>query len=126
MKLDHVALQVSDMDQALEFYIQGLGLEFVSRSTNTDQQEEYAFLRIEGGSLELIRQIGGSFGPQVLRPPYCPHLAIATENMPRTLELIQERHLPLVAGPFEIACEETWVYIHDPDRNVIEFIQWLR
>ena len=126
MKLDHVALQVSDMDQALEFYIQGLGLELVLRTTNTDQQEEYAFLRMEGGSLELIRQIGGSFGPQVLEPPYCPHFAIATEDMPRTLELIRERHLPLVAGPFEIAREETWVYVHDPDRNVIEFIQWFR
>jgi catechol 2,3-dioxygenase-like lactoylglutathione lyase family enzyme len=126
MRLDHVALQVLDIEKALAFYVGGLGLDLISRNTNDAQQEEYVFLRMDGGSLELIRHTGDSRQPQALLPPYCPHVAIRTDDMGESLALIRDRNLPLVAGPFEIPGEETWVYLRDPDNNVIEFIQWLR
>ena len=126
MKLDHVALQVADMDRALEFYVGALGMKLISRQVNEAHREEYVFLELDGGRVELIRHIGGSLPARSLTPPYCPHLALTTEDMEASLSLIRERGLPLLAGPFEIAGEERWVYTHDPDHNVIEFMQWLR
>ncbi len=58
--------------------------------------------------------------------PYCPHLALKTDDMDRLVEMAKDRGVPIVEGPLEIPGEVTWVYMSDPDHNVIEFIQWLK
>ena len=127
MRNDHTALQVSDMDRALDFYTRVLGLRLISREANPAEREEYAFLALEGGNLELIQhQADEPFVRPSPRPPYCPHLALATEDMRSTVATLQAAHIPILKGPLEIAGEETWVYFADPDNNVLEFIQWLR
>jgi lactoylglutathione lyase len=127
MKNDHVALRVSNMDASIAFYTRSLGLRLLSRSTNPAEREEYAFLELEGGNLELIQRLADEpYVKPSLLPPYCPHLALATEDMTSTVASIQAANIPILKGPLEIAGEETWIYITDPDDNVIEFIQWLR
>jgi lactoylglutathione lyase len=39
--------------------------------------------------------------------------------------MIEEKRIPIVKGPLEIKGAEKWIYISDPDNNVIEYIQWL-
>jgi lactoylglutathione lyase len=127
MKNDHVAFRVSNMEKALAFYTQALGLHLLSRSTNAAEREEYAFLELEGGNLELIQRLAEEpFLKPTIRPPYCPHFAIVTDDMAKTTAMIKAAQIPIVKGPLEIAGEETWIYISDPDNNVIEFIQWLK
>ena len=127
MKNDHVALRVSDMDASIAFYSQALGLRLLSRSTNPAEREEYAFLELEGGNLELIQRLSDEpFVRPVIEPPFCPHLALATDDMAETVARIRAAGIPIVRGPLEIAGEETWIYVSDPDHNVIEFIQWLK
>ena len=36
----------------------------------------------------------------------------------------QRDDIPVVKGPMEIPGMVRWVYTHDPDRNIIEFVQW--
>jgi lactoylglutathione lyase len=125
MKNDHMAFRVSNMDESLRFYAQTLGLQLISRNINPEEKEDYAILELEGGNLELIQRLADEPYPKPsIRPPYCPHLALATDDMAGTLEMIQTAHIPIVKGPLEIAGHETWIYISDPDHNVIEFIQW--
>jgi lactoylglutathione lyase len=127
MKNDHMAFQVSDMDRALAFYTQALGLRLISRNINPEEKEDYALLELEGGNLELIqRLVDEPFVKPSIRPPYCPHMALATDDMARTVAMINAAHIPIVRGPLEAAGVETWVYVSDPDNNVIEFIQWFR
>ena len=127
VKNDHMAFRVSNMDQAIQFYTQTLGLRLLFRNINADVQEDYAILELEGGNLELIQRLDGEpFEAPEIKPPYCPHLAFATDDMDETLKMIQEKHIPVVKGPLEIEGAEKWIYIHDPDNNVIEYIQWLR
>jgi lactoylglutathione lyase len=126
MKNDHMAFEVSNMDASIAFYTQVLGLRLLFRNVNVQEREEYAFLELEGGNLELIQRLDGEpFVKPTLRPPYCPHLALTTGDMDATLRLIHERGIPIVRGPLEIAGAERWIYLADPDNNVLEYIQWL-
>jgi catechol 2,3-dioxygenase-like lactoylglutathione lyase family enzyme len=124
LRLDHVALPVSDMDAALHFYGETLGLKFMFREVDPVQQEDFAFFELEGGNLELLKSLAHPFEKPEIRPPYCPHLALATADMSATLQMIQAQGLRLLKGPLKIEGKVTWLYIADPDNNVIEFVQW--
>jgi lactoylglutathione lyase len=127
MKTDHMAFEVSNMDQSIRFYTQVLGLRLIFRKVNSEEQEEYAFLELTGGNLELLQRLDGEpFVKPTIKPPYCPHLALISEDMDQTLKLIADHHIPVVKGPLENPGAEKWIYISDPDNNVVEFIQWLK
>jgi len=125
LRLDHVAVPVSDMEAALQFYGEKLGLKFMFREVDPVEQEDFAYFELEGGNLELLKSLAHPFDKPDIKPPYCPHLALATSDMNATLRLIQERGLRLIKGPLKIEGKVTWLYIADPDNNVIEFVQWL-
>ena len=124
---DHTAFEVSNMESAIRFYTEKLGLKLVFSKIDEAGGEAYAFLELEGGNLELIQLLDEkTFIKPRLHPPYCPHLAFTTDDMSATLRMLAEKGVPLVAGPFEIAGAEKWVYLADPDNNVIEFIEWIK
>jgi lactoylglutathione lyase len=126
-KNDHMAFQVSNMDQSIKFYTEALGLRLLFRNVNAEEQEDYAFLELDGGNLELIQKLDGEpFVKPKIKPPYCPHLALSTDDMDKTLKTAEEKRIPIVKGPLAIEGEERWVYFSDPDNNVIEYIQWLK
>jgi lactoylglutathione lyase len=127
MRNDHTAFEVSNMDYSIQFYTHVLGLRLLFRHVNADEHEDYAFLELQGGNLELIQRLDGApFVKRAIAPPYCPHLALATDDMDATLRRIEEHAIPVVKGPLEIAGAERWIYVRDPDDNVIEYIQWLK
>lgn len=124
LRIDHVALPVSDMDEAIKFYTEKLGLQLTSRQVDPVHQEEFAFLAVEGGNLELLKSLAHPFEKPQIRLPYCPHLALVTTDMNAMLQMIQAQSLRLIKGPMKIEGKVTWLYIADPDNNVIEFVQW--
>ena len=124
LRTDHVALPVSDMDEAIKFYTEKLGLQVTSREIDPVQQEEFTFLALQDGNLELLKSLAHPFEKPDVKPPYCPHLALATDDMAATLRLIAQHRIPIVNGPLKIEGKVTWLYIADPDNNVIEFVQW--
>jgi catechol 2,3-dioxygenase-like lactoylglutathione lyase family enzyme len=126
-KLDHIALEVSDLDRAIKFYTEKLGFVLHSRATNEEQQEDFCFLKSEGTTIELISDLEKTYGqkPQFHRP-YCPHICFVTDDMERTLKELRSKDIEVIRGPFEISDEETWVYFADPDGNVLEYIEWYK
>ncbi len=125
LRTDHVALPVSDMDAAIQFYAEKLGLQVLSREVDPVQQEEFTFLALQGGNLELLKSLAHPFEKPDIQPPYCPHLALTTDDMTATLDLLAQQRIPIVEGPLQIEGKVMWLYIADPDHNVIEFVQWL-
>ncbi len=125
LRLDHVALPVSDMEAALHFYGEVLGLKFMFHEVDPVQQEDFAYFELDGGNLELLKSLAHPFERPEIKPPYTPHLALATSDMDATLRMIQTQGLHLIKGPMKIEGKVTWLYIADPDNNVIEFVQWL-
>ena len=68
-RVDHFAYAVSDMDRAIEFYTEVLGLKLLSNQFDKEHQEKYAFLELEGGNLELVQALAHPFVAPELRPP---------------------------------------------------------
>jgi catechol 2,3-dioxygenase-like lactoylglutathione lyase family enzyme len=89
--------------------------------------EEYVFLALGDLRLELIQDLNrAAYQKPDIKPPYCPHLAIETDNMERAVARLREEGVPIIRGPLAIEGEETWVYFADPDNNVLEYIQWYK
>jgi catechol 2,3-dioxygenase-like lactoylglutathione lyase family enzyme len=128
--LDHVAVAVSDMDSAIAFYTEKLGLSLMFRKLDEEHHEAFAFLEVEGGNLELLQQLDESNQPiphprPEIREPFCPHIALKTDDMDALLNQMEKAGVPIVKGPLEITDTVRWVYLSDPDHNILEFVQWL-
>jgi len=121
---DHSAFQISDMDMAISWYVNTLGFEFLFKGTNTEEKEEYAFLKYGNSRLELIQDLVTPYQKPEIKKPYCPHVCLEVESMQVALKILKDNNLKIVRGPLEIKDEETWVYFADPDNNILEFIQW--
>jgi len=130
-RLDHVAFEVSDLDASIAFYTEKLGLKLLSRDVDEQHHEAFAFLELDGGNLELLQVLGNSRQPKRhsssgISASCCPHAAIETDDMERLVAMLNRQKVPIVKGPLEIPDTVRWVYISDPDNNVIEFVQWLK
>jgi catechol 2,3-dioxygenase-like lactoylglutathione lyase family enzyme len=122
---DHVAFQVGNLDQAIDFYVGKLGFALDFRSVNPQEHEAYAFLYLADLRLELIQDLArGGFTRPYPEPPYCPHLAIHTDDMAQAVLRLKEAGVPILRGPLEVEGEDTWLYFCDPDNNVLEYVQW--
>jgi catechol 2,3-dioxygenase-like lactoylglutathione lyase family enzyme len=122
---DHTAFQVGNVDQAIEFYVNKLGFTLVSRAVNPEEREAYAFLALEDLRLELIQDLStASYVKPTVQPPYCPHLAIQTDDMVEAVTRLKQAGVSILRGPLEMKGEDTWLYFCDPDNNILEYVQW--
>ena len=126
-QFDHVAFQVGNMDAAIQFYVERLGFALASRAVNQEEMEEFAFVTLGDLRLELIQDLNpAAYQKPTIKPPDCPHLAIETDDMERAVARLREKEVPIIRGPLVIEGEVTWVYLADPDNNVLEYVQWYK
>ena len=127
LKLDHTAFQVADINTAIDFYQNVLGLKLMSKSIDEQHGEAFAFFELEGGNLELLQNLAeNDFQKPEIKQPFCPHVALGTEDLDQLAVDLQQRGIPIIKGPLEIEDMVKWLYIADPDNNIIEFVQWLK
>jgi catechol 2,3-dioxygenase-like lactoylglutathione lyase family enzyme len=129
-RLDHVALQVADIDRAITFYSEVLGLPFMFKEQSLEHGEVFAYLKLEGGNLELLSRVDQDgqpvpFARPEIQKPYCPHVALAVDDFDAAVETLQSQGITLLDGPFIIPGKVRWLYFCDPDNNVLEYVHWL-
>lgn len=124
---DHFAFEVADLDRSIRFYRDRLGLKLISREVDEAHGEAFAFLEMEGGNIELLTLLDRSIEaqPASMRPSNCPHLAVRTDDLDPVIALLDRQGIPVLRGPLEIPGRVRWLYVADPDGNIIEFVQWL-
>jgi len=127
MRLDHVAFEVADLDAAIRFYVERLGFVETWRHRNEEEAEECAFLSAGDVRLELLAQLTpGKFQRPEIESPYCPHLALAVDDIDAAVAQLAEQDIPILRGPLIVEGEVRWLYFADLDNNVIEYVQWLK
>ena len=125
-KVDHFAFEVADLDRAIQFYTERLGMALMFREVDEEHGEAFAFLELDGGNLELLHVLDGGAPPHGVARSFSPHLALAAPDLDALIADLETNSVPIVKGPLEIEGSVRWLYIADPDNNVVEFVQWLK
>ncbi|MBS2019438.1 MAG: methylmalonyl-CoA epimerase [Deltaproteobacteria bacterium] len=97
-KIDHVAVCVKDVDEAIAKYKQVLGLEPDVREVVASQKTEAVLLPIGETSLELISPRGNEGLEKFLekRGPGLHHIAVEVEGIEAALATLKALGVPLV------------------------------
>lgn len=97
-KIDHVAVAVEDMDDAIERYRRILGVEPAARELVHEQKTEAALLPIGDSNVELISPQGNVGLERFLekRGPGLHHVAIEVRGLDEALEQLRAQGVRLI------------------------------
>ena len=88
-RIDHLAIVVDDVEKALTFWRDGLGLEVLHVEEVPEQGAEVTFLAIGDQKVELVKPIDDESGTARFldkRGPGMHHIALEVENIESSLE----------------------------------------
>ena len=121
--IDHVAINVSDLDKALEFYTKVLGLKITEREYSKPGIEYFldcgtslvGLIQGEGEGEKHFFKDGGIGANHV-------SFRTSTGDFDAIIEELKERKVPV---HFFKKREKSWsVYFSDPDGNKLEITAW--
>ena len=98
-RIDHVAIVVDDIDQALAFWRDGLGLEVSHVEDVPSQQSVVAFLPTDQGAIELVKPTDDESGVARFldkRGPGVHHVCFQVEDLRASLEALQGKGIRLI------------------------------
>ncbi len=98
-KIHHVGIAVHDLDEALKFYRDTLGLHVHARETVEDQGVRAALLTIGESEIELLEPTSpdSAVGKFLERKGEgLHHICFQTEDVDGELETLKEKEVPLV------------------------------
>ena len=124
---DHVGILVHDLDAALRFYRDTLGLPLAERVTRPGGTE-IVFLRMgSAGYVELIARPG--LEPAEPRPPRqagLQHFALQVADLDAWIQHLASRDVPLTVQPFSFEAPSArcrGLFIADPDVTPVELFE---
>src|ERR1044072_3244874 len=119
MRLDHGGLLVSDVERAVRFYTDALGLEEVPRPSTFDTPGAW----LQGGGHHHIHLLADTHEAE-LAIGYGNHLALVVDDLDATVERVRAAG---VEPGGEIIARGDGVrrtFVTDPDRNMIELMEF--
>jgi methylmalonyl-CoA/ethylmalonyl-CoA epimerase len=114
--LHHIAIAVHDLDAALAFYRDGLGLEVTERRQEPQEGVEVAFLPAGEGKIELLQPLDEKSGvARALnkRGEGLHHICLAVEDIEAAMERLQAAGARLLSKEPRVNIEGTrYVFVH--------------
>lgn len=98
-KIDHIGIAVSNLDEALEFYENTLGIKCVSREEVVAQKVKVAFLPIGGTEIELLESTDkdGAISKFIeKRGEGVQHIAYRVDNIEEAIEECKRKEIRLI------------------------------
>lgn len=94
-KIHKIAIITDDIEGAVQFYTQKLGLTLMERFSN-EGDEDYVFLDAGGIILELMPQksTGGA--------PGFHHISFEVDNVDESVQELKDKGVPIVKEPFDV------------------------
>ncbi len=129
----HFALEVTDIDKSIAFYIDKLGFKIHIPKTKVDKNPKtgvenlfYAYLQAESGSyLELI-EFCDKKEKVTMHDILCPHIGLETNDFEATSEILKKNNVEISDGPHTIPGDVKILTILDPDGYRIDIGQLLK
>jgi glyoxylase I family protein len=135
--LHHVAISVSDMDKALEFYTEGLGFELVQQAELENDSKanqvigldninaKMRMLKAPNAFIELWQYSNPE--PKDLRSRPCdygyPHIALQVDDIDAEYERLKGHGMEFVGEPVHYGDTGAAIYGRDPSGNIIELYE---
>jgi len=127
ISLGHVRLEISDLQPALHFYVDQLGLKEAFRLSGADGKPWLVYLRV-GNTDTFVEIFPGKKKTSPAETSKINHLGLFVKDLQAELHQLQDRGYPLPADAFEkakkVQADNTLLYfIKDPDGNRVELSQ---
>jgi methylmalonyl-CoA/ethylmalonyl-CoA epimerase len=114
--LHHIAIAVHDLDAALAFYRDGLGLEVTERRQVPQEGVEIAFLSAGAGKIELLQPLDEESGvARALnkRGEGLHHICLVVEDIEAAMERLRAAGARLLSKEPRVNVEGTrYVFVH--------------
>lgn len=107
--VEHIGVQVPDLDAALRTFVDGLGFELRFRGVSPDGATRVAFVTIGGIELEVFERPG--------EPARLEHLALRTDDLAGAASALAGRGVASVSGEVE-GMRSTRAILLDPDTTL--------
>jgi methylmalonyl-CoA/ethylmalonyl-CoA epimerase len=115
-RINHVAVVVKDMEKALSFWRDALGMELLELREVPAEASQVAFLPLSGAEVELIRPTDESSGIAkylAKRGPGMHHLCLEVDDIVGMLSRLESRGVRLINTEPRIAADgKRYAFIH--------------
>lgn len=116
LAIDHVAIVVRSLDEALAFYRDALGLELTERREVPEEGVEIASLPLARGRIELVRPLTDENGVARFlekRGEGLHHICLIVDDIRETVEHLREVGADLITDEPQVGADGTrYVFIH--------------
>ena len=123
-KIEHISINVSDIDKATKFYSEILGFPYLE--TVSDGDKDLVYFQIPGGSrLELFNFHGKAIKAPAVESEYellgYVHLAFEVDDVDEWVKHFNKENINITFGPIDLPNLGMRVCLFtDPDGNVLE------
>lgn len=115
-KINHVAVVVDDMDKALSFWRDALGMELHELRDVPTEKSQVAFLPLESSEVELVMPTSDDSGIAkylTKRGPGMHHICLEVDDILGMLEHLQTKGVRLINDEPRIAADgKKYAFIH--------------
>lgn len=132
VKPHSVTISVADMNQMVDWYEKKLGFEVVERKAMSDARITIVTLEKNRFFIELIKDGNATFGIQSRETPPrhtgawgTTHLTFYTDDLRGIEEELAERDVKLEYKFLNEELRAKYIFVRDPEGNMIEFLQHL-
>ena len=115
--LDHVAIEVNDIEEALNFYTIILGLEEIPTPEEVKVKGIRWLSLPDNQTLHLVAS-------REFRAPGTAHLAITVEEIETWEKYLNDHNVETYPPKFDLYKAKRF-FVKDPSGNRIEFLKWL-
>jgi methylmalonyl-CoA/ethylmalonyl-CoA epimerase len=115
-QINHVAVVVDDMEKALSFWRDGLGMELHGLRDVPAEGSQVAFLPLPGSEVELVRPTTGDSGIAkylAKRGPGMHHLCLEVDDIEGMMDQLKEKGVRLINEEPRTAIDgKRYAFIH--------------
>jgi methylmalonyl-CoA/ethylmalonyl-CoA epimerase len=98
-RVDHIAIVVEDIDEALRFWRDALGLELLHMEEVPEQESAVAFLPVGESEIELVKPTSEKSGVARYlqkRGPGMHHICFEVDDIQATLDRLKQKRVRLI------------------------------